>query len=233
MDEIVYAAAGFGNGGGPFDGTSVTVLSAMTLRNGARVWQRNMENLNQTFAVAGTTALLSVYPNPAADGIDTSTPAANSQTELRALDLSNGLSTWQVASAGWSLTASPMLAGGWVCARLHQRKYPRRRPAHWRDQMEPADARSIRARSPEGNGFRGRSRRSGRQRRHQPRGNPIRGTRLTPPPARPELNLPSRWSRSEPRTALSAGAVHTPTADRHQPCCYCSVHAGVYTYRER
>jgi outer membrane protein assembly factor BamB len=115
VDEIVYAAACFGNGGGSFAGPSPTLVSATAIGNGARVWTQNMPQTAQTFTVAGSTALLSVDPTPVAGGIAYPGGAA-SETELRALGLSNGLTAWSVAGAGWSLAAAPVIAGDWVCA---------------------------------------------------------------------------------------------------------------------
>ena len=148
VDEIVYAAAGIGGGGGRFGAGSPTVISAAAIRNGTHIckysvnpwdldlhpaaelrkrpkaprddrilthiWTRSLANLNPTFTVIGKAALISAYPTPVSGGI-VYPGGTGSETELCGLNLNNGLITWRVASAGWSLISSPVFTGEWAC----------------------------------------------------------------------------------------------------------------------
>jgi outer membrane protein assembly factor BamB len=115
VDGIIYTAACFENGaGGPFGGTEPTLLAATTIGDGAHVWTKSMPMAALTFTVAETTAVLSVPTDPEDGGIVY--PGGAGETELRALNLSSGQHIWSVTSAGWELTAAPVIAGDWVCA---------------------------------------------------------------------------------------------------------------------
>jgi outer membrane protein assembly factor BamB len=115
VDGIVYAAACSQDGvGGSFVAGESTIVSAATAGDGAHVWTKSMPRTVLTFTVAGTTAVLSFYPEQAGGILYPG--GTGSETELRGLSLGNGQTTWSVASAGWDLTAAPVITGDWVCA---------------------------------------------------------------------------------------------------------------------
>jgi outer membrane protein assembly factor BamB len=78
------------------------------------VWRKTLRNLDGTFVASAEAVLVSAYPTESSGGI-AYPGGADSETELRALGLSDGAVRWQVNESGSSLASPPFVFGEWAC----------------------------------------------------------------------------------------------------------------------
>lgn len=114
VDSTIYVAGNNGTGGDGYPDEGTVVMSALEAANGKQVWTRTEDNLDKIFVVADGISLTCAHPATVSDGIAYS-GGADGVSEFRANRLSDGHLIWQVSAPGLSLTAQPVLTGGYAC----------------------------------------------------------------------------------------------------------------------
>jgi outer membrane protein assembly factor BamB len=95
-------------------------VSALATASGSTAWAQASPSLSSDLAVANDSVLVSGPPNNSDGGV-VRPGDLSGETELRALQSTDGQTRWKAASAGGQLTSAPVLVGDWACVGFSQR----------------------------------------------------------------------------------------------------------------
>ena len=88
-------------------------ISALNINNGSTSWARDLPSLGPYMAAANDVVLISVTPN-SVDGGLLNPGGLSGETELCALQSTDGRIKWKTITSGGSLASDPVLTGDWA-----------------------------------------------------------------------------------------------------------------------